>query len=134
MKKLFLMSMMAVFCLSTVSAQKTVVSQKNQKVFEVVEQMPEYPGGMMAMMEFLQDNMKYPADAEKQKVQGKVMVSFIVETDGSISDVKVMKNVFPSLDAEAIRVVKAMPRWTPGKQKGKVVRVHFSLPITYRLK
>ena len=134
MKKLIFMSMMAVLSLTTASAQKTVVSQKNQKVFEVVEQMPEYPGGMMAMMEFLQDNMKYPADAEKQKVQGKVMVSFIVETDGSISDVKVMKNVFPSLDAEAIRVVKAMPRWTPGKQKGKVVRVHFSLPITYRLK
>lgn len=134
MKKLIFMSMMAVLSLTTANAQKTVVSQKNQKVFEVVEQMPEYPGGMMAMMEFLQDNMKYPADAEKQKVQGKVMVSFIVETDGSISDVKVMKNVFPSLDAEAIRVVKAMPRWTPGKQKGKVVRVHFSLPITYRLK
>jgi len=134
MKKLIFMSMMAVLSLTTANAQKTVVSQKNQKVFEVAEQMPEYPGGMMAMMEFLQDNMKYPADAEKQKVQGKVMVSFIVETDGSISDVKVMKNVFPSLDAEAIRVVKAMPRWTPGKQKGKVVRVHFSLPITYRLK
>jgi len=134
MKKLIFMSMMAVLSLTTAIAQKTVVSQKNQKVFEVVEQMPEYPGGMMAMMEFLQDNMKYPADAEKQKVQGKVMVSFIVETDGSISDVKVMKNVFPSLDAEAIRVVKAMPHWTPGKQKGKVVRVHFSLPIAYRLK
>lgn len=134
MKKLIFMSMMMFFSLATVNAQKTVVSQKNQKVFEVVEQMPEYPGGAMAMMEFLQDNMKYPADAEKQKVQGKVMVSFIVETDGSITDVKVMKNVFPSLDAEAIRVVKAMPRWTPGKQKGKVVRVHFSLPITYRLK
>lgn len=134
MKKLILMTVMAVFCLTTAKAQKTIVSQKNQKVFEIVEQMPEYPGGMMAMMEFLQKNMKYPADAEKQKVQGKVMVSFIVETNGSISDVKVMKNVFPSLDAEAIRVVKAMPRWTPGKQKGKVVRVHFSLPITYRLK
>ena len=134
MKKLIFMSMMMFFSLATVNAQKTVVSQKNQKVFEVVEQMPEYPGGAMAMMEFLQDNMKYPADAEKQKVQGKVMVSFIVETDGSITDVKVMKNVFPSLDAEAIRVVKAMPRWTPGKQKGKVVRVHFSLPIAYRLK
>ena len=134
MKELILMTVMAVFCLTTASAQKTVVSQKNQKVYEVVDQMPEFPGGMMAMMEFLQDNMKYPADAEKQKVQGRVMVSFIVETDGSITDIKVMKKAFPSLDAEAIRVVKAMPRWTPGKQKGKVVRVHFSLPITYRLK
>ena len=134
MKKLFLMSMMAVFFLSTVSAQKTVVSQKNQKVYDVVEQMPEFPGGMPALIAFLQNNVKYPADAEKQKVEGKVMVSFVVETDGSISDVKVMKKVFPSLDAEAIRVVKAMPHWTPGKQKGKVVRVHFSLPIAYRLK
>ena len=99
MKKLFLMSMMAVFCLSTVSAQKTVVSQKNQKVYEVVDQMPEFPGGMPALIEFLQKNVKYPADAEKQKVEGRVLVSFVVETDGSVTDVQVMKKAFPSLDA-----------------------------------
>ena len=134
MKKLILMSMMAVFCLSTVSAQKTVVSQKNQKVYEVVDQMPEFPGGMPALIAFLQKNVKYPADAEKQKVEGRVLVSFVVETDGSVTDVQVMKKAFPSLDAEALRVAKAMPNWTPGKHKGKLVRVHYSLPIAFHLK
>ena len=133
MKKLILMLLMAACCLMTANAQKTVVSQTNQKVFDTVEQMPEYPGGMQAMIEFLQTNMKYPEDAEKQKVEGRVMVQFVVETDGSISDVHVAKQVFPSLDAEAIRVVQAMPRWTPGKDKGKVVRVKYNLPIVFRM-
>ena len=133
MKKLILMLLMAECCLMTAHAQKTVVSQTNQKVFDTVEQMPEYPGGMQAMIAFLQTNMKYPEDAAKQKVEGRVMVQFIVETDGSISDVHVAKQVFPSLDAEAIRVVQAMPRWTPGKDKGKVVRVKYNLPIVFRM-
>ena len=133
MKKLILMLLMAECCLISAHAQKTVVSQANQKVFDTVEQMPEYPGGMQAMIEFLQTNMKYPEDAEKQKVEGRVMVQFVVETDGSISDVHVAKQVFPSLDAEAIRVVQAMPRWTPGKDKGKVVRVKYNLPIVFRM-
>ena len=134
MKKLILMSLMAVCCLMTASAQKTVVSQKNQKVYDMVEQMPEYPGGIPAMLEFLMTNLKYPKDAEKQQVEGKVIVMFVVETDGSVSDVKVAKKVFPSLDAEAIRMVQAMPKWTPGKDKGKVVRVHYALPISFQLK
>ena len=133
MKKLILMLLMAVCCLMTANAQKTVVSQTNQKVFDTVDQMPEYPGGMQAMIEFLQANMKYPEDAAKQKVEGRVMVQFVVETDGSISDVHVAKQVFPSLDAEAIRVVKAMPNWTPGKEKGRVVRVKYLLPIVFRI-
>ena len=133
MKKLILMLLMAVCCLMTAHAQKTVVSQTNQKVFDTVEQMPEYPGGMQAMIAFLQTNMKYPEDAAKQKVEGRVMVQFIVETDGSISDVHVAKQVFPSLDAEAIRVVQAMPKWTPGKEKGNVVRVKYNLPIVFRM-
>ncbi len=133
MKKLILMSMMAFFCLISANAQKTVMSQKNQKVYETVEQMPEFPGGMPALIKFLQDNVKYPTDAKKQKVEGKVLVSFVVETDGSITDVKVMKKAFPSLDAEAVRVAKAMPNWKPGKQKGKLVRVHFVLPFSFRL-
>ena len=124
---------MAVCCLMTANAQKTVVSQTDPKVFDTVEQMPEYPGGMQAMIEFLQTNMKYPEDAEKQKVEGRVMVQFVVETDGSISDVHVAKQVFPSLDAEAIRVVQAMPKWTPGKDKGRVVRVKYNLPIVFRM-
>ncbi len=124
---------MAGCCLMTANAQKTVVSQTDQKVFDTVEQMPEYPGGMQAMIEFLQTNMKYPDDAAKQKVEGRVMVQFVVETDGSVSDVHVAKQVFPSLDAEAIRVVQAMPKWTPGKEKGKVVRVKYNLPIVFRM-
>ena len=133
MKKLILMLLMAGCCLMTANAQKTVVSQTNQKVFDTVEQMPEYPGGMQAMIEFLQTNMKYPEDAAKQKVEGRVMVQFVVETDGSVSDVHVAKQVFPSLDAEAVRVVQAMPKWTPGKEKGKVVRVKYNLPIVFRM-
>ena len=133
MKKLILMSLLAACSLMTAYAQKTVVSQTNQKVYEEVEQMPQYPGGMPAMVEFLQTNMKYPEDAAKQKVEGRVMVQFVVETDGSISDVHVAKQVFPSLDAEAIRVVQAMPNWTPGKEKSNVVRVRYNLPIVFRM-
>lgn len=134
MKKLFLMSLMAVFCLTTVNAQKTIVSQKNQEVFDVVEQMPEYPGGMQALFQYMADNLKYPKDAMKQQVEGRVLVQFIVETDGSISNAEVIKRVFPSLDEEAIRVISAMPKWAPGKQNGKVVRVKFTVPVSFRLK
>lgn len=128
------MSMMAVLCLMTANAQKTVVSQSKQNVYDVVEQMPEYPGGMPAMIEFLQTNLNYPKDAKKQKVGGRVLVMFVVETDGSMSNVRVAKKIFPSLDAEALRVVKAMPKWNPGKEKGKPVRVNFTLPIVFSLK
>jgi len=134
MKKLLFMSLMAVCCLTTVSAQKTVVAQKNQKVFDVVEQMPQFPGGQMAMFEYLMQNLKYPADAEKQKVEGRVIANFVVETDGTITDVTVWKPVFPSLDAEAIRVLQRMPRWTPGKQNGKLVRVRYTVPVNFKLK
>ena len=134
MKKLIIMSLMAMFGLTTVNAQKTVVAQKNQEVFDVVEQMPEYPGGMQAFIEYLQQNVKYPVDAEKQKVEGKVLATFVVETDGSISDVEVVRPVFPSLDAEAVRVLSGMPKWKPGMQSGKVVRVKYTVPINFQLK
>ena len=123
--------MMAVLCLMTANAQKTVVSQSKQNVYDVVEQMPEFPGGMPAMIEFLQTNLNYPKDAKKQNVGGRILVMFVVEADGSISNVRVAKKIFPSLDAEALRVVKAMPKWNPGKEKGKPVRVNFSLPIVF---
>ena len=134
MKKFIIMTLIAVFGLITVSAQKTVVAQKNQKVFDIVEQMPEYPGGQAALFEYLSKNIKYPADAEKKKVEGKVFVTFVVDTDGKITDVSLMRKVFPSLDAEAIRVISAMPNWIPGKQKGQVVRVKYTVPIMFRLK
>jgi len=133
MRKLLIMSMMVMFGLTTVSAQKTVVAQKNQQVFDVVEQMPEYPGGMPALIDYLTQNVKYPSDAEKQKIEGIVIATFVVEKDGSISNVEVVKPVFPSLDSEAIRVITGMANWTPGKQKGETVRVKFTLPISFRL-
>ena len=134
MKKLIIMSLMAMLGFTTVSAQKTVVAQKNQKVFDGVEQMPEYPGGIQALFEYLSQNVKYPADAEKQKVEGRVIATFVVETDGSISSIEVVKPAFPSLDAEAIRVLSGMPKWTPGKQSGKEVRVKYTVPINFNLK
>lgn len=134
MKKLIILLLMAVFGLTTVSAQKTVVAEKNQQAFDVVEQMPEYPGGIKALLDYLCQNVKYPADAEKQKIEGRVIANFVVETDGSISNVEVFRPVFPSLDAEAVRVLSAMPKWKPGMQSGKVVRVKYTVPISFNLK
>lgn len=133
MKKLLFMSLMAMLGLTTVNAQKTVVAQKNQQVFDVVEQMPEYPGGMQALFEYLGQNLKYPGDAKEQKIEGRVIAIFVVETDGSISNVEVVKPVFPSLDAEAVRVLSGMPKWKPGMQSGKVVRVKYTVPINFSL-
>ena len=126
--------MMAVLGLMTANAQKTVVSQSNQNVYDQVEQMPEFPGGMPAMIEYLQTNIKYPQDAIKQEVGGRVMVMFVVETDGSLSNVRVARKVFPSLDEEAVRVVKSMPKWKPGKEKGRLVRVNYALPVVFSIK
>jgi protein TonB len=134
MKKFLIMALMALFGLTTVSAQKTVVAKKNQQVFDVVEKMPEYPGGQAALFEYLSTNVKYPADAEKQKIQGRVLVTFIVNTDGSITDIEVVKKAFPSLDAEAVRVISGMPKWTPGEQKGQKVRVKYTVPLSFNLR
>ena len=103
------------------------------KIFTVVEQMPMFPGGDAALMGYLRDNMHYPTVAAENGVQGRVVVGFVVERDGSITDVKVLRSVDPSLDREAMRVVKSMPRWTPGKQNGSAVRVKYQVPVTFRL-
>ena len=134
MKKFIIMSLMALFGLTTVSAQKTVVAKKNQQVFDVVEKMPEYPGGSAALFEYLNGNIKYPDDAAKKKIEGRVLVTFVVNTDGSITDIEVFKKAFPSLDAEAVRVISGMPKWKPGEQKGKKVRVKYTVPLNFRLK
>lgn len=134
MKKFIIMALMALFGLTTVSAQKTVVAKKNQQVFDVVEKMPEYPGGQAALFEYLSKNVKYPADAEKKKVEGRVLVTFVVNTDGSITDIEVVRKAFPSLDAEAVRVISGMPKWIPGEQKGQKVRVKYTVPLNFRLK
>ena len=103
------------------------------KVFDVVEEMPQFPGGQAALLEYLSKNIKYPVVAEENGIQGKVIVTFVVERDGSISDVKVVKSVDPSLDKEASRVVKSMPKWQPGKQNGSAVRVKYTVPVQFRL-
>ncbi len=104
-----------------------------KKAYDSVEKMPEFPGGMSEMMRFVSDNIRYPKDAMEAKKEGRALVEFVIETDGSISDVSVVKEVYPSIDEEAIRVVKSMPKWTPGEQDGKKVRVKFMMPITFKL-
>lgn len=103
------------------------------KIFTVVEQMPMFPGGDAALMGYLRDNIHYPTVAAENGVQGRVVVGFVVERDGSITDVNILRSVDPSLDREAMRVVKSMPRWTPGKQNGSAVRVKYQVPVTFRL-
>ena len=107
--------------------------EEENKVFDVVEQMPSFPGGQTALMNYLNNNIKYPVIAEENGIQGRVVVQFVVGKDGHISDVKVAKSVDPSLDKEAVRVVKAMPKWIPGKQNGQAVTVRYTLPVTFRL-
>lgn len=102
-------------------------------VFVVVESQPEYPGGMGELMKFLSKNIKYPVAAQQARVQGKVVVEFLVGTDGSISDIKVKRSVNPELDAEAVRVIGLMPKWRPGEQRGKAVSVRYEMPIVFRL-
>ncbi|MBQ0023015.1 MAG: energy transducer TonB [Prevotellaceae bacterium] len=103
------------------------------EIFEVVEQNPAFPGGDKALMAYLTKNLKYPASAQENGIQGRVLVQFVVNKDGSIVDPKVLRSVDPALDKEAMRVVSAMPKWQPGKQRGKTVRVKFTLPVTFRL-
>jgi protein TonB len=107
--------------------------EEETKVFDVVEQMPEFPGGAAALMKWLSDNIKYPSIAEENGIQGRVVCTFVVERDGSVTDIQVARSVDPSLDKEAIRVLKKMPKWIPGKQNGSAVRVKYTVPVTFRL-
>ncbi len=107
---------------------------EEQTIFEVVEQMPEYPnGGMAGLMQFLSKNIKYPTIAQENGTQGRVTVQFVVNKDGSIVDAKVLRGVDPYLDKEALRVINSMPKWKPGMQRGKPVRVKYTVPVMFRL-
>ena len=106
---------------------------EEQQIFQVVEEMPEYPGGMAECLKFLGKNIKYPTIAQENGVQGRVIVQFVVNRDGSIVDPVVVRGVDPYLDKEALRVIKTMPNWKPGKQRGKPVRVKFTVPVTFKL-
>jgi len=109
------------------------VEEEEEEIFVVVENQPEFPGGQAAMMKFLSENIKYPVIAQENGIQGRVICNFVVERDGSITDVQVVRGVDPSLDKEAVRVIQSMPKWKPGMQRGKPVRVRFTLPVVFRL-
>ena len=109
------------------------VAPQSKKVYESVEQMPEFPGGVVEMMKFLQMNIKYPPEAAKNDIEGRVVVQFIIDETGQVGDVQVVRSVDEELDAEAVRVVKSMPKFTPGRQDGKAVAVWYTLPISFKL-
>lgn len=115
---------------------KQVVTQapvEEEKVFDMVEQMPTFPGGQAELLSFIGKNLKYPTIAQENGTQGRVICQFIVGKDGTVRDVQVVKSLDPYCDKEAIRVIRSMPRWIPGKQNGKPVTVKYTVPITFRL-
>ena len=132
MKKLFIIAILSLIGMTNVFAQQETTTTA-EKVFDVVDEMPSFPGGQGAMMEFLSKNIKYPVVAEENGIQGRVLVKIIVKKDGTIDSPTVVKGVDPSLNKEAIRVVKTMPKWIPGKQKGEPVNVSFTVPVTFRI-
>ena len=131
MKKTIIMMLLSVV---TLTANKMIAAEPvspEPKVYDVVEKMPSFPGGAEALKEYLKKNTMYPnPDA---CITGRVIVVFVVDEKGNVGDVKVVKSVEPYLDAEAVRVVKSMPRWNPGMQNGKAVKVRYTLPVTFRL-
>lgn len=116
-----------------IKVHETTSENYDDKVFDVVEQMPSFPGGNGKLSEFLSQNVRYPVVAVENGIEGRVIVRFIVERDGSVSNVEVAKGAEASLDNEAVRVVKMMPKWNPGKHKGQAVRVKFAVPIIFKL-
>jgi protein TonB len=115
------------------TSDELIAASDTSKVYEESEVMPQFPGGESSLMKYLLYNVKYPKEAFKKGIEGKVIVSFIVTQDGSIKDVHAQKAVHPVLDAEAVRVVQSMPKWKPGMQDGKYVNVHYTLPIQFKL-
>jgi protein TonB len=111
--------------------QKT--EPQSKKVYNSVEQMPEFPGGVAAMMRFLQENIKYPPEAAKNDIGGRVIVQFIIDETGQVGEVKVLRHVSEEIDAEAVRVVKTLPKFEPGRQDGEAVSVWYTLPISFKL-
>jgi protein TonB len=107
--------------------------ESSQPIFTVVEEMPQFPGGETELLRFLSSSIRYPVIAQENGIQGRVTCAFVVNRDGSIVDAEVLRGVDPSLDKEALRVISTMPKWSPGKQRGKAVRVKYTVPITFRL-
>ena len=114
-------------------AVEVVEEPVEEEIFEVVEEMPEFPGGPAEMMKYLNNNIRYPTIAQENGIEGRVIVQFVVNSDGTIVDANVVRSVDPFLDKEALRVINSMPKWKPGKQRGKSVRVKYTLPVMFRL-
>ena len=140
MKKVWIiMVLVGLLSCSTTTAQETIIPYRpgfgpvdEEKVYDVVELMPSFPGGKEALKAYLAENVRYPKELEGTCVQGRVIITFIVEADGSLSHAKVIKSVHPALDKEALRVVKKMPKWIPGQQDYHKVRVRYIIPVTFR--
>ena len=134
MKRFLFLLIFSAFGLAAVRAQDSVVLQEEDenKIFDVVEQMPEYPEGMAALLKFISNNLKVPKGLESEDlIPSKVAASFIVEKDGSITDIKITKSVHPLLDAEYVRVIGLIPKWNPGMEDGRSVRVRCSIPMLF---
>ena len=132
MKKILFILMLFFTMFTTVSAQ-SVQEKPQEKVYEVIEDMPNFPGGQGELMKYLRNNIKYPAEAQKKKIEGRVIVTFVVNKKGRIIDPTVERSAHPLLDAEALRVIKRMPKWKPGRLNGEPVNVKYRLPITFKL-
>lgn len=117
----------------TADHKPTTPDANVESTFEVVEHAPEFPGGMQAMMQYIAKNLKYPAEAQKAGVQGRITVQMIIDKEGKVTEPKVVNSAHPLLEAEAIRLISSMPKWKPGTQKGKPVNVKFSVPIMFKL-
>ena len=127
------LSVLAILFTINTTAMAQNKKTSNDKVFEKVEDMPEFPGGEQAMMDFVGKNVQYPKEAMEKEISGRVLVGFIVEKDGSVNEVKIVRGIGGGCDEEAVRVVKVMPKWKPGKEKGKPVRVSYMMPIFFKL-
>ena len=132
MKKI-LFTLLASVALLSAKAQTAQTATSDTTVYSVVEKLPEFPGGMNTFNRYLQDNIHYPAVAKQNGTHGRVLLSLVIEKDGSVSHVKVSKGVSPEIDREAVRVVNASPKWAPGMEKGNVVRVSYTLPVYFDL-
>lgn len=132
-KLLATLSVLAILFTVNTTAMAQNKKAAKDKVYEKAEVMPEFPGGEQAMIDFVAKSVTYPKEAMEKEISGRVLVGFIVEKDGSITETEVVKGIGGGCDEEALRVVKAMPKWKPGKQDGKPVRVHFLLPIIFKL-
>lgn len=127
------MAVLAVMLFANTKVMAQNEDAREEPLWDICEEMPEYFGGMDSLRSYLSHNINYPEEAKEKELSGRVYIQFVIEKDGSVNDVKVMRSVDPLLDNEAVRVVKAMPKWKPGIEKGKPVRVKYVLPIIFKL-